>query len=98
MALRVFLFCVCGGGYDGVRKCVASGSLAQQLARLLCILVGFIKAAAGTGGAAATVAGDAKVAAQVLERARPIARSFTDLAVGDRMADADIHGILHKQE
>ena len=48
-------------------------------------------ATSGAGGATAAVARHAEVAAQILERAGTALGGLADLAVGDGLADTDIH-------
>jgi hypothetical protein len=54
--------------------------------------VGFVEAVTGARGAAATVAGDAKITAQVFQCTGATLGGFANLAVGDSLANADVHG------
>lgn len=55
-------------------------------------LVGCFEAASRTGCAKAATLTHPEGASQILERARACLGGFTDLAVCDRRADADVHG------
>lgn len=54
--------------------------------------VGFVEAVTGARRAAATVAGDAKISAQVFQCTGATLGGFANLAVGDSLANADVHG------
>jgi hypothetical protein len=54
--------------------------------------VGFVEAVTCARGAAATVAGDPKITAQVFQCTGATLGGFANLAVGDSLANADIHG------
>ena len=51
----------------------------------------FTQAVVGAGSAATTIAGHAEVTAQILQRAGTALGGFTNLAVGDCLADANVH-------
>lgn len=54
--------------------------------------VGVLEALAGTRGTAPAIARDAQVPAQILERLRTCCGGFVNLAFGDGVADANVHG------
>lgn len=75
----------------------AAGRSVRQLGKVTCLrraplrFVGCFEAASRTGCAKTATLTHPEGAAQVLERARACLGGFTDLAVCDRRADADVH-------
>lgn len=70
-----------------------AGGVGHEAARGV-VAVGFLHALPGAAGATAAFAGHPEVAAQILQGTRTIAHRLVDLALGDGLADTDVHAGL----
>jgi hypothetical protein len=69
-----------------------SGCLTHDFARFATFTIGCAQAFVSTGGAAAAIAGDAQITTQILQGSCSTLSGFTNLAVGDGLANANVHG------